>query len=131
MWGYRNQRFEYLSKVAARIDDILNYVPARLTAISYALMGKFKLAIQSWLSEAKQLDSPNAGPVMTTGAGSLDIHLGGEAYYDGKLVDKPSFGGTRLPSRHHINSANKLVVRALVLWCVVIFAIDIIQWIIV
>lgn len=131
MWGYRNKRFEYFGKVAARLDDILNYIPARLTAFSYAIMGRFKLAIQSWLSEANQLASPNAGPVMTAGAGSLDIHLGGEAYYDGKLLDKPSFGGTRVPSRHHINSANKLVWRSILLWCAIILAVDVVLWLVV
>lgn len=130
MWGYHNRRFEYFGKIAARLDDILNYIPARLTAVSYAVMGKFKLAIQAWLSEANQLDSPNAGPVMTAGAGSLDIQIGGDAYYDGKLVDKISFGGTRIPSRHHINLANQLVIRALVLWLAVILTIDVVQWLV-
>ncbi len=128
MWGYRTTRFEYFGKIAARLDDILNYVPARLTAFSYALCGKFKLAIQCWLSEAKQLDSPNAGPVMTAGAGSLNLELGGEAYYDGSVVDKLSFGGSIPPSRQHIKTANALVLRAMVLWCAVILLIDLALW---
>ena len=59
MWGYRTQRFEYFGKCAAKVDDILNYVPARVTAVFYALCGKPRNAINSWRTYAKHLASPN------------------------------------------------------------------------
>ncbi|MDF2641047.1 MAG: cobalamin biosynthesis protein CobD, partial [Pseudomonas sp.] len=48
MWGYRNQRFERFGWAAARIDDLLNYIPARLVALTYALLGKTRLSLRCW-----------------------------------------------------------------------------------
>jgi len=126
MWGYRNQRFELFGKSAAKLDDLLNYLPARLTALSYALCGDTRTAIISWRARAKLLASPNGGPVMTSGAGSLDIKLGGPTRYHGSSVDKPFFGGDRQAQSIDIARANRLVARAVLLWFVVILVLSLI-----
>jgi adenosylcobinamide-phosphate synthase len=124
MWGYKNKRFIYFGWAAARFDDILNWIPARLTALSYALLGKTKQALACWKNQAHQLDSPNAGPVMTSGAGALGVSLGGSAWYHGKLKNKIKFGVNALPSHHDIVRANELISRTLILWVSFFFIFD-------
>jgi adenosylcobinamide-phosphate synthase len=128
MWGYKNERFLRFGWCAARIDDLLNLIPARLTALSYALVGKTRIALQSWQSQAPTWKSPNAGPVMAAGAGAINISLGGAAVYHGTLQQRPPLGpetGDK-PSSNSIVAACRLVNKALVLWTVVIALISLI-----
>ncbi len=116
MWGYKNQRYLHFGWASARLDDLLNFIPARLTALSYLLLGNTKLGWRCWRLQAKLLDSPNAGVVMTSGAGSLNLKLGGAAFYHGLYKDKPFFGGDKLPENSDIYRANKLINQTLILW---------------
>lgn len=116
MWGYRNPRFERFGKVAARADDVLGYLPARLTALAYALAGHTRLALRCWRTQAPQWDSPNAGPVMAAGAGALAIRLGGAASYHGQLEMRPTLGDGATPAAADIDRAARLLDRALLLW---------------
>ncbi len=125
MWGYRIQRYEYFGKPAAKLDDLLNYLPARLTALSYAICGHFKTAITSWANQAKQLESPNAGPVMTAGAGSLNLKLGGPTFYQGAVKEKPYFGGSEQAQLSDLSAANNLIIKTTLLWCACIVSISI------
>lgn len=113
MWGYRNERFLYFGRAAARIDDVLNFIPARLCALAYAASGHFSRAMQSWKRQSRLLKSPNGGPVMTAGAGALDLQLGGPAVYHGEIWDKPWFGGDGIPVADDILRCNHLVDRAI------------------
>lgn len=126
MWGYRNNRYRYFGMAAAKCDDFLNYIPARLTALSYAVCGDFKVAMRSWKIYAKKLDSPNAGPVMCAGAGSLDLRLGGPAIYQGAIKEKPYFGGSNLAHYHDLNRASRLVIKTAVLWCACLLCLSVI-----
>ncbi|EXI70545.1 MAG: cobalamin biosynthesis protein [Candidatus Accumulibacter sp. SK-11] len=120
MWGYRNQRFAAFGCVAARIDDLLNLVPARLTALSYALVGDTRTALRCWWRQGAGWKSPNAGPVMAAGAGSLGLALGGAATYDGQRQQRPPLGEGRPASAADIPRALTLVRRSLLLWLVLL-----------
>ncbi len=120
MWGYRNGRFQHFGWAAARLDDLLNWLPARLTAFSYALVGSFQHSLHCWFTQAKQWDSPNAGPVMAAGAGALGIQLGGHATYHGTTRQRPILGSGKTPDIKDITRAITLVRNSLLLWAVVI-----------
>lgn len=123
MWGYRNARFLQFGWAAARIDDVLNWLPARLTAWSYALLGERAQARACWKAQAPAWSSPNAGPVMASGAGALGLALGGAAIYDGELEQRPPLGCGRAPQGADIVRAWRLVAMSTALWLAVVAAI--------
>ncbi|CAJ0879792.1 Cobalamin biosynthesis protein CobD [Ralstonia sp. LMG 32965] len=116
MWGYRNARFTGFGWAAARIDDVLNWIPARLTAVSYALLGSTADALRCWRTQAPQWSSPNAGPVMAAGAGSLRVQLGGAARYEGVEEARPSLGAGKPATATDIPRALTLVSHTMWLW---------------
>jgi len=120
MWGYRTERFEYFGKAAARLDDVLNWFPARLVALSYAILGNCRQALNCWQCQSPSLKSPNAGPVMTSGAGSLDVQLGGPTVYHGELMQKTYFGSEKDVKLDDIPRCLSLILQTIILWCVVI-----------
>lgn len=118
MWGYRSPRFLAFGWMAARSDDVLNLIPARLTALSYALLGDRRRAWHCWRTQAAAWPSPNAGPVMSAGAGALGLALGGAAEYDGALENRPPLGSGRAAAGADISRAWQLVLRTALLWIV-------------
>lgn len=120
MWGYRNARFERFGWAAARIDDLLNYIPARLVALTYAVLGKTALALQCWRQQAPLWDSPNAGPVMAAGAGALGVQLGGPAIYHGELHERPHLGEGEPACAADIQRGMDLVRQGVMLWVAVL-----------
>ncbi len=131
MWGYKNKRFLHFGWCAARADDVLNFIPARLTALSYALVGHSKIALQCWREQGMNWKSPNAGPVMAAGAGALNVSLGGSAQYHSQLQRRPNLGPKESQAQpvgaSSIVQACALVNRALVLW-VVVMAMTLLCW---
>jgi len=120
MWGYRNERYRAFGGFAARLDDLLGWLPARLTALAYLLMGEAARGWRCWQTQARRSDSPNAGVVMASGAGALGVQLGGPAVYHGVLQDKPLLGEGLAPGGQDIERAIRLLQRALLLWLAVI-----------
>ncbi len=121
MWGYRNTRYEQFGKTSARIDDLLNYIPARLCALSYALAGHFGSAIKAWKMQGHLWYSPNAGVVMATGAGALQLQLGGDAIYHGQMKSRPSLGLGEPPNVPDLARAIQLIDRSVLIWAALFF----------
>jgi adenosylcobinamide-phosphate synthase len=124
MWGYKNSRFLHFGWAAARFDDLLNFIPARLTALAYTMCGSIngqtKNAWQSWRQQAGTWKSPNAGPVMAAGAGAIGVELGGSAQYHGQNQERPTLGSGQQPNAQSIDDACDLVNHSLVVWLVII-----------
>jgi adenosylcobinamide-phosphate synthase len=85
MLGYRDDAHEWLGKVPARLDDVVNWIPSRLTAILIVMatmpLGDFRLACWTWWRDARLTESPNAGHPMSSMAGALNIELEKMGYY--------------------------------------------------
>lgn len=97
MVGYKNDKYLYFGWFSARLDDIANFIPARicgfLTAVSSFILGKgFKSSFRTMLRDGLKHPSPNSGLSEAAFAGSLGIRLGGPSYYQGKLCAKPYLG---------------------------------------
>lgn len=140
MWGYRNHRYKDFGWAAARLDDLMNFLPARLTAMTYALLSidvlapasmaglkialaRPRRAISCWKNQAPAWDSPNAGPVMAAGAGALEVSLGGPARYANEWHQRAVLGSGPEPSANDIIRALNLVRNGVILWLIVFLVI--------
>ena len=100
--GYKNEKYEKFGKFSARLDDALNYIPFRITAIfmliSTFFLGlavnncRFKDAFKSWIKFRKNHPSPNGGQLESIVAGALNVKLGGVNYYGGIESKRPVMG---------------------------------------
>lgn len=102
MVGYRNERYLYFGRFAARLDDIANYIPARLAALGMILIATLagfdgRNAARIWKRDRRKHASPNSAQTESVCAGALHIQLGGSARYFGKLYDKPFLGDPDRP----------------------------------
>jgi adenosylcobinamide-phosphate synthase len=120
MWGYRNERYHAFGWAAARLDDGLNYIPARLTAFTYALLGATRSALACWRAQAPHWESPNAGPVMAAGAGALGLVLGGPARYGEQWRARPTLGSGRTPRPDDVTRSLALIRHGVWLWAGII-----------
>lgn len=113
MVGYKTPRYERFGKVAARLDDVANYLPARLTAGLIVLLADDKrLAWRCLWRDGHKLESPNAGRPIAAMAGALGVALGGDTYYHGQLKHKPQLGEALHPlDRFALQRALALRVR--------------------
>lgn len=96
-FGYRDQRYRLFGWASARIDDVANWIPARLTAllipIAAAATGKRAMAsLRVLLRDGRKHSSPNAGLSEAAFAGALGVQLGGVSVYRGETIEKPTLG---------------------------------------
>jgi adenosylcobinamide-phosphate synthase len=94
MVGYRTKRYEKFGKAAARLDDFVNFLPARITALLIMAVAKQK-KLFSFYKNGSQHESPNAGHPITAMALTLGIKLGGNTSYFGIVKEKAFFGQGR------------------------------------
>lgn len=100
MIGYRNDKYCYMGTVAARLDDIVNFIPARISAVfmivsAFILRLDYKNALRIFKRDRYKHKSPNSAQTEAVCAGALNVELAGNAYYFGKLYVKPVIGDRR------------------------------------
>ena len=102
MVGYKNDRYLQFGRCAAKFDDVVNYVPARLSALAmigaaFLLRLDGKGALRVWRRDRRNHASPNSAQTESACAGALGVQLGGNASYFGKLHEKPTIGDPLRP----------------------------------
>lgn len=127
MVGYCNDKYRYFGRVAARLDDVLNFIPARVAGVlmcvgaavcGYDALGAWRI----FLRDRKNHKSPNSAHPEAPCAGALGIQLAGSAVYGGQMVDKPTMGDPVRPVEAlDIARANRIMCAAsalaLLLFC--------------
>ena len=102
MVGYKNDQYLYFGRAAAKLDDLVNFIPARLAGILLCLAARpagfdGKNAWKIFRRDRKNHKSPNSAHTEAAAAGALDVELAGSNYYFGKLVVKPTIGDPLRP----------------------------------
>ena len=120
MIGYNNDRYRYFGRAAAKLDDIVNFIPSRLSAIlliaASAILALFDdvydpgACLRIWRRDRLNHKSPNSAQTESACAGALRIKLGGDSYYGGVLVNKPYIGdNNKNIENEDIKRANRLM----------------------
>jgi adenosylcobinamide-phosphate synthase len=115
LWGHRYERFAEFGWSAARFDDLLGWVPARITALSYALMGSFEDALHCWRRRLGIWSDINSGPLLASGLGALHMQTCDTTQetseYEDRLGELPVEADAG-----HVRRVVALVWRVLLLW---------------
>lgn len=123
-WGHGNLRFRYFGWATARLDDVLNWPAAQLTALSYLLVGRHpSRAWRCGWQQRHRWKSPKGAVLLATGGAALGLQLGGSTRYFACQVDRQPLGEGLLPQPVDIRRARWLIYRALGLWLGVIVTI--------
>ncbi len=128
MIGYRNERYLFFGRAAARMDDVLNYLPSRIAAVLMIFAAGFcgfdgKNAARIWRRDRRNHKSPNSAQTESVCAGALGLRLAGPASYFGQVVEKPYIGDdVRRPEAEDIRRANRLLYGTAVLSLVLFLA---------
>ncbi|MBQ0065218.1 MAG: cobalamin biosynthesis protein CobD, partial [Firmicutes bacterium] len=120
MVGYKNEKYLDFGRFAAKCDDVVNYIPSRLSAVMMIVSTFFlgrdysgKEALRIFLRDRYKHASPNSAQTESVCAGALQIQLAGPSSYFGKIVDKPYIGDAKREIEHKdILRANRLLYMA-------------------
>ncbi|WP_324778587.1 CobD/CbiB family protein [Thiobacillus sedimenti] len=114
---------------AQRIFHLINWVPARLTALTYAIAGNFEDATYCWRTQAANWPEDEEGVVLAAGAGAMGIKLGQSVTVGGESVWRPELGTGQAPDADCIDSAVSMIWRGLVIWLVAGLLVVIAGWV--
>ena len=125
MVGYKNSRYLYFGRAAARLDDAVNFIPSRISAVfmiiaSFILGCNYRNAVKIFKRDRLKHKSPNSAQTEAVCAGALGLRLAGDAWYFGELYKKDYIGDAlNEVSAEHIVSANRLMYVSAVITIVV------------
>lgn len=121
MVGYKNDRYLYFGRFSAKLDDVLNFIPARISGLLLVTASPLagldvKGAWRIFKRDRKNHASPNSAQTEAAAAGALGVQLAGDAWYFGKLYKKPTIGDALRPVGYEdIRRVNRLMYAAVCL----------------
>ena len=128
-WGsVRDDDSRIFGQFALRAHEVIDWVPARLTALGFAVAGDFMGAIECWRADAAAWPESNRGVVLAAGAGALGVRLGGVLRREGGIEDRPPLGDGDEAGLDYMHAAIGLIWRALVLWMFLILLATVASW---
>ena len=116
-------------KTATQVYEMMDWVPLRLTAVSFAVVGDFEDAVYCWRSQAAAWVQQGMGIVLASGAGALGVKLGEPLRYGGTIEFRPELGLGDDADADYLDSAVSLVWRAVVLWLVLLLLLTLAGWV--
>ena len=121
MIGYKSERYLFFGRVAARIDDGVNFIPARITALLMLMVYPSNRVFKSIVKYRRQHSSPNAGYPESAMSGILNCRFGGPNIYHNKIVDKPYIGtNDKEPLINDLNLAIRVCYGATIVFAIII-----------
>jgi cobalamin biosynthesis protein CobD/CbiB len=129
-WGQpENPEFAKFGRCAERTFELLDWLPVRLTAAGFAVVGDFEDAVYCWRAQAQSWLRPEFGIILASGAGALGVRLGDALHQYGELHPRPELGVGDEADVEHLQSTIGLVWRALVLWLLVLLLLNLASWV--
>lgn len=125
-WGGSGvAELEVFGRFARQAFEIADWLPVRLTAAAFAVVGDFEDAVFCWRTQAAKWPEPSLGIVLASGAGAIGVKLGSPYARDGAVIERPELGLGDEPDTGFLDSAVGLVWRALVVWLVMLLLLGI------
>lgn len=126
MWGYKNTEYNYFGRCAARMDDVLGWLSARVTVVLISLIKPH--ALFQAIRFGRHWYSPNAGPVMAAGGAVLCVSLGGDAIYQGEKKSRPCLSEGESANVKHIRRAIRIMYVSAYFWLGLLGLVGAVLW---
>jgi len=129
-WGLRRgEEYVDFGRFARQAFEVLDWIPARLTAITFAVVGNFEDAVYCWRTQSNSWGDAGQGTVLAAGAGALGVRLGEAIHQDGTVVFRPELGLGDAAGVDNMASAIDLVWRSVLIWLFLIALVTMAFWV--
>ena len=129
-WGLRRgEEYVDFGRFARQTFEVLDWIPARLTAITFAVVGNFEDAVYCWRTQSNSWGDAGQGTVLAAGAGALGVRLGEAIHQDGTVVFRPELGLGDAAGVDNMASAIDLVWRSVLIWLFLIALVTMAFWV--
>ncbi len=127
-WGRGGEEYVDFGSFARKAFDVLDWIPSRLTAITFAIVGDFEDAVYCWRTQSNSWGNLEQGIVLAAGAGALGVRLGEAIHEEGSVAFRPELGLGDDANVEHMASGVGLVWRSVLIWMSLIALVTLVNW---